>query len=345
MRWRDRPARSDDITPISYSGTRIVRLHLCWHNSQRRSSRRLKLVIDRSRLFQLFKYLVYVLLTVNVYLFFSEEWAASGIRFANGMSFAEIIEGFAASIDTAAWVVLLLMFELETYVLDDEHITGRVKWTLHGLRAICYAFIVYSFYGYLSKLLFLFGATVLPGITDLCALVDGTWAYAVDLDEYETLSAANCAAMSSASSFVQFPNVSAAVDTLGYRDIVRLAWVDVINSAVWLLVVMILETDVRLQERDELRGIALRLSTISKYILYSLLLLAAILLGVKGRFRRFLGRLFVADRLRVYRTERIRVAPGKRRKAKYVNGLSRIAHLSGFCIYCTLFAIAAYSYL
>ena len=228
--------------------------------------------------------MVYALLTVNIYLFFSEEWAASAFRFGDGMSFAEIIEGFAASIDTAAWVVLLLMFELETYVLDDEHIVGRVKWTLHGLRAICYAFIVYSFYGYLSKLLFFFGATPLPGLTDLCTLVDGTWAYAVDLDEYETLSVANCAAMSSASSFVQFPNVSAAVDALGYRDIVRLAWVDVINSAVWVLVVMILEIDVRLQERDELRGVALRLSTISKYILYSLLLLAAIYWGLKGDF-------------------------------------------------------------
>ena len=228
--------------------------------------------------------MVYALLTVNIYLFFSEEWAASAFRFGNGISFAEIIEGFAASIDTAAWVVLLLMFELETYVLDDETFTRRVTWTLHGVRAICYAFIVYSFYGYLSKLLFFFGATPLGGITDLCALVDGTWAYAVDLDEYETLSAANCTAMSSASSFVQFPNVLAAVDELGYRDIVRLAWVDVINSAVWLLVVMILEIDVRLQERDKLRGTALRLSTIGKYILYSLLLLAAIYWGLKGDF-------------------------------------------------------------
>jgi hypothetical protein len=228
--------------------------------------------------------MVYALLTVNIYLFFSEEWAASDYRFGNGVSLAEIIEGFTASIDTAAWVVLLLMFELETYVLDDRHFTRRVTWTLHGLRAVCYAFIVYSFYGYLSKLLFFFGATPIPGVTDLCTLVDGTWAYAVDLDEYETLSVANCAAMSSASSFMQFPYMTAAVDVQGYRDIVRLAWVDVINSAVWLLVVMILEVDVRLQERDKLRGIALRLSTISKYVLYSLLLLAAIYWGFKGDF-------------------------------------------------------------
>ena len=57
--------------------------------------------IDRDRVFQLFKYSVYALLTLNIYLFFSEEWAASAYRFSNGIDLSDIIEGFAASIDTA----------------------------------------------------------------------------------------------------------------------------------------------------------------------------------------------------------------------------------------------------
>lgn len=242
------------------------------------------MVIDRSRIFQLFKYTVYALLTVNVYLFFSEEWAASAYRFSNGITLPEIIEGFTASIDTAAWVILLLMFELETYVLDDDHFTRRVTWTLHSLRAVCYAFIVYSFYGYLTKLLFFSAGMPLPGITDLCTLADGTWAYALDYDEYETLTTANCAGMSAATSFIQFPGMSTAVDQVGFRNILGLAWVDVVNSAVWLLVVIVLEIDVRLQERGRLHGMALRLSNISKYILYSVLLLAAIYWGINGDF-------------------------------------------------------------
>jgi hypothetical protein len=242
------------------------------------------LVTDRSRLFQLFKYTVYALLTVNVYLFFAEEWAASAHRFSNGIAPGDVIEGFAASIDTAAWVVLLLMFELETYVLDDDKFTPRVTWTLHGLRAVCYAFIVYSFYGYVTKLLFLGGSGPLAGVADLCTLVDGTWAYVIDFDEYEVLTQANCAGMSMANTFMQLPGMTAAVDASGYRDILRLAWVDVINSGVWLLVVVVLEIDVRLQERGRLRGTALLASTISKYCLYSLLLLAAIYWGVKGDF-------------------------------------------------------------
>ena len=240
--------------------------------------------IDRNKIFQLFKYSVYALLTLNIYLFFVIEWAASPHRFADGIILFDIIEAFVATIDTAAWVILLLMFELETYVLDDRHFTKRVTWTLHGLRAFCYIFIVYAFYGYLTKLIFLSGSGPLPNVSDICSLVDGQWAYAVDFDEYATLTAANCASFSTANAFLQFPGLFAAVDQAGLTDIIRLAWVDVINSAVWLLVVLVLEIDVRLQERHKLEGAVLYLSNASKYILYSVLFLAAVYWGVKGDF-------------------------------------------------------------
>jgi len=143
------------------------------------------LFADRGRIFQLFKYAVYALLTVDAFIFFSVEWSAVAHRFAGGIGPRDIIEGFASSIDTASWVILLLMFELETCVLEDRHFTSCVNWTLHGLRGFCYIFIVYAFYGYITKLLFLSGSTPLAGMSDICALVDGSWAYAVDLDEEE----------------------------------------------------------------------------------------------------------------------------------------------------------------
>ncbi len=245
------------------------------------------MIIDRSRLFQFFKYTVYALLTVNIYLFFAEEWAAAAHRFTDGVAFGAIIEGFAASIDTTAWVVLLLMFELETFVLDDKQFTPRVTWTLHGLRAICYTFIVYAFYGYVTKLVFLLGAVPLPGLIDLCTMVDGQWAYAIDLDEYEVLTTENCQTLTGSREFLQFPGLTAIVDPAGYKDILRLAWVDVINAAVWLLVVVILEIEVRLQERELLSGLARRISGVSKLFLYTALLFAAVYWAIKGDFKDF----------------------------------------------------------
>jgi hypothetical protein len=242
------------------------------------------LTVDRFRIFHYFKYTVYALLMFNVYVFFAEEWAAVSHRFADGLGPGDIIEAFAASIDTATWVVLLLMFELETFVLTDGQISKRVMISLHVLRALCYVVIVYAFFGYLTKLLFLIGTGPLAGTTDLCSLASGQWAYTIDLDEYENITADNCASFSDAGSFYRLTGLQAVVDQAGLTDITRLAWVDAINSGVWLLVVLLLEIDVRLQERDMFEGLALRISTMAKYVIYSILLLAAIYWGVKGDF-------------------------------------------------------------
>ena len=240
--------------------------------------------MSHSRVYAFFKYAVYALLAFNIYLFFAEEWAAASHRFGNGIHPGQVIEGFAATIDTAAWVVLLLMFELETHVLADHHFTRKVTWALHSLRAICYAFIVYAFYGYLAKLSIMFGVGLAPGVSDLCAMAADQWAYAIDYEEYVIITTSNCAEFSAATVFYQFPGMDVLVDQTGKTELTRLAWVDVINSAVWLLVVMVLEIDVQLQDRELLKGLALQASNISKYILYSTLFLAAVYWGVKGDF-------------------------------------------------------------
>ncbi len=242
------------------------------------------MTINSHKLFQFFKYVVYALLAFNVFVFWREEFLAAVLQFPNGVKIAHIIASFPATIDTAAWLILLLMFELETYVLEDHHYSPRVTWSLQGVRVVCYGFIVYAFYGYLAKLGFIYDAVPLPDVSALCTLVSDGWSYAVDLDEYVELTATNCAAMSDASAFFRFDAMPAVVDSAGLTEIRRLAWVDVINAGVWLLVVLVLEIDVRLQEKNRYEGLALRLSYAAKYVLYSLLLLAAIYWGFKGDF-------------------------------------------------------------
>jgi hypothetical protein len=280
MHYETSGSRFPERLRNSLGGTMI-----CWHNLHDFTARSFEPdMANRGLIYQVFKYTLYAFLTANAFLFFAEEWAASAHRYADGVAPADIIEGFAATIDTTAWVVLLLMFELETFILQDRHFTPRVTRTLHGLRFVSYVFIVYAFIGYFRKLLFITASVPLAGVSDLCTLVDGTWAYAVNLDEYEILTLANCAGMSAAASFMQFPGLSAAVDPTGFTEISRLAWVDVINSGVWLLVVLVLEIDVRLQERNMLEGRFLRYSNASKFLLYAMLVLAALYWTFKGDF-------------------------------------------------------------
>ena len=241
-------------------------------------------MLTGSRLFQLFKYSVYALLAFNVYVFWAEEFAAAALQFPDGVPLGDMIEGYAATIDTAAWVLLLLMFELETYVLEDHHYNRFVTWLLQGVRFLCYAFIVYAFYGYLAQLGFVYDTAIAAGMTDLCVQAGSGLSYAVDLDEYELITAANCADFSSAASFEKFGALPAIVDASGLTDIQYLAWADVINAGVWLLVVLVLEIDVRLQERGQYEGFLFKASNYSKFVLYGILFAAAVFWGFKGDF-------------------------------------------------------------
>ena len=240
--------------------------------------------VNQSTLFKVFKYSLYAFLSFNVYVFFAEEYAAAFVQFPDGVQLAEITEAYVATIDTAAWVVLLLMFELETYILEDRHFNKAVSWMLQGTRALCYIFIVSAFLDYYNSLIFVQAVSPLSGIGDLCRLATEQWSYAVDFDEYVDITAANCASLSTASEFVQFNGLQAVVDQAGHKTIVWLAWTDVINAGAWLLVVLVLEIDVRLQERDKLQGTALKVSNILKYVLYSILILALVYWGIDGDF-------------------------------------------------------------
>jgi len=242
------------------------------------------LKINGRVLYQLFKYAIYTLLTINVFVFFGEEVQATRLEYPQGVPGGEIFKAYTATIDTAAWVVLLLMFELETYVLEDRHFTRRVKLSLHALRATCYLFIVSAFYGYVEDALYVFQTSPLAGISDLCALASQSWSYATTFGEYVEITAANCASLSSFDAFVRFDEVAAVVDEPGLASIHFLALVDVVNAGVWLLIVLLLETDVRLQEKNRFEGIALYVSTTAKFVLYSILTLAVVAWMVTGDF-------------------------------------------------------------
>jgi hypothetical protein len=242
------------------------------------------LKINGRVLYQLFKYSIYALLTVNAFVFFGEEWLATRLEYPQGISGSEFLKAYAATIDTVAWVVLLLMFELETYVLEDRHFTRTVTLSLHTLRALCYLFIVSAFYGYIVDAAYVYQTSPLTGVSDLCALVGQNWSYATTFGEYVEITASNCSSFSNSDTFLRFDGVAAVVDEPGLGGIHFLAMVDVVNAGVWLLVVLLLETDVRLQEKNRFEGLALYLSTVAKVILYSVLGLAVVAWMITGSF-------------------------------------------------------------
>lgn len=236
------------------------------------------------RVFKFVKYLVYAALSLNVYLFLQEELQALEHTFINGIEFSQIIQVFAASIDTAAWVVLLLLFELETSVLDDSKIRGVTRWSLHGIRGLCYVAVVWAFTGYCSELQAVYDVAPLATF-DLCALVPGEYSLLLSLDDYVSLDSGNCAAH--AGPLYQLQGFSIVAPEQNLIEARRLAWVDVINAADWILIVIVLEIEVRLQLRGLLTDAVMSVSKYIKFILYGILFFAAGYWGYAGTFLDF----------------------------------------------------------
>jgi len=246
-----------------------------------------RLRIAPQQLFQAFKYFVFLLLGVNILLFLREEWTAGQHLFEGGAPMADWIAVFAQTVDTAAWVGLLLLFELETYVIPEERIRGRLRLTLHGVRAFCYLFIVYAFWGYLTKYLALLDTVPLtmPG---LCALA-GSASYMTTGDEFARITSANCAVLPFSVPLFELTGFDSRIvsDASSLVAAQRLALTDVINAGDWLVVVLLLEMDVRLELEGRLGGWRRRASEAAKVLLYSVLLVCALYWWLEGSFLDF----------------------------------------------------------
>lgn len=242
------------------------------------------LQMNRLDWFSVFKYLVYAALIANAALFFKDDWEAVSHVFRDGLPFAQVIEGFAASIDTAAWVVLLLLFELETCQLSDEVMARPIGLVIRGLRALCYVVIVYAFTGYLGKALGL-GLYVPADIPDACDLAMKQFALLVELDEYRALTAGNCAGI--AGDLFVNEQTRTLAEAGALVQATRLAWVDVVNSGTWLLILALLELDVRPDVKGLSAGWFATASRVAKYLLYAIIVGAAVYWGLFGTFLDF----------------------------------------------------------
>lgn len=241
--------------------------------------------LQPAKLFVIFKYAVFLLLTANLFFFWRENALAAPQLYVDGVGWHNVLEAYSDTIDTLAWLVLLWLFELETAVIPDEKLRGGLKWLLTAIRSVCYLFIITSFFGYLGAWLQV--SEIVPFVTqDVCTLVGTGHSWIENLDQYPALDAASCLALQGESlvriegtQIIGTPEAAQAISYLGI--------VDVINSATWVLVVLMLEVEVLLQLRDQLAQRVVNVFKIFKVALYSTLLAAAIYWGFKGDFLDF----------------------------------------------------------
>jgi hypothetical protein len=236
-------------------------------------------------IFRFFKYTIYILLAYDAILFFQQDLAASAQTFGDTVTWRNVIEAYSATFDTAAWVLLLLLFELETAIIPDHLLKGKLKWLLKGLAGICYFFIIYSFYGYCYK----YGVitNLVPfDIDDVCSLIGTDFTYVFELDDYLPLDQAACTAMNG-QQVIQISGTQIIAVEPALGEAIGLAIVDVVNAFTWLIIVVLLELEVFLQLKDKLSDRMMFAAKYTKGFFYLVLFVCAAYWGVKGSFLDF----------------------------------------------------------
>jgi len=237
-----------------------------------------------ARVYKVLKYVVYALLSVNIVLFLNEELASAAHAATSELDLLTAIQLFSATLDTAAWVLLLLLFELETAVIPDDRLVGRTQWIIHGIRLICSLAIVSAFWGYLGEWQVFWSSSSLT--VPACELVGQDWSILLDFDIFTPLDGQSCVALGS--EVVAITELERVVATPAALDSAyQLGLVDVINSATWILVVVLLEIEVRLQLWGGVPRRFQRPLNGIKVVLYLTLAVAAVYWGFEGEFLDF----------------------------------------------------------
>ncbi len=224
---------------------------------------------------QAVKWTVYTLLIINFVFYVFEDWNRAVHTLHAGSTFLDWTSEFANSIDESAWFLLLFMFELETYVVDDEDWTGWVAHTVRGVRLVCYVLIAHTVYAYIIVVINLQPTAPVEDVSDLCGLTGVDVSYVYNL-EYTEVNDQTCGELSGESQFYWLAEDSVVSDMAGLNLERDLAWADLIEAVVWLLILLAIEIVVRLQGRGITGGTLISTANALSVFLY----LSLIALGV-----------------------------------------------------------------
>lgn len=227
------------------------------------------------------KIVVYGLLFLNFFYYLGEDIEVARHTMRDDWNVFDWTAVFATTLDELAWFILLILFELETYLLDDAAFTPLRLKLMHGIRFVCFVFIAHTVYAFSGTVWDL--QWVAPVSADLCNLVERDLSFARNLD-YLALDAGNCRQLSATGSYFIFENGELVTDAAGMRIEKQLAWVDLLEVLCWLFVVGALELLVRLQERGITAGNALRSTLWVKWTAYGALWLAAAYWALRGHW-------------------------------------------------------------
>ena len=232
---------------------------------------------------QIFKWTVYWLLTINFVLYAREELLFAEHTLRDGASLLEWTAAFATTIDEIAWLALIVLFELETYALSDRVIEGVAGPLIRGGRIVCCLLLLHTVSVWSMAVIDLHDVSRVEGLAELCELADTEVSFTQNLS-YARIDKENCTQLSNGPEFFNIGGSSVVTDTAGLRVQRQLAWADLIEAVVWLLILLAIELTVRLQSQGVAAGRLIAGCNGLKLAFYAVLVLVAAYWGYRGHW-------------------------------------------------------------
>ena len=220
---------------------------------------------------QVLKWMVYTLLLINFAFYIGEDWNRIAYTLTTESTILDWMAEFATSIDVLGWILLLCMLELETYVLEDETWKGWVAYAVRGVRFGCYAMIAHTLYAAVLTTINLQPTVAVENVSDLCSMVEEDVSYVYNL-EYTDVTLDSCSTLSTETEFYWVTSEQIVTDEVGLELERVLAWIDLWEVVLWLLILLAIETVVRLRDRGITQGPILSVTNSLKLSMYLVLI-------------------------------------------------------------------------
>ncbi|MFP6792400.1 MAG: hypothetical protein VB996_03945 [Pseudomonadales bacterium] len=223
------------------------------------------------------KWFVYGWLFINFLQYVQDDILAYHSSLPADASLADIILTFRTSIDVAAWLVLIIVFELETHALPDAAFTRWMDRVFTAIKGLCYTCIAYAAYGYFADTLDLYDLIPLGHIDDLCSIAGQGLFLQLDAADYSEISLASCSALNAGSEFFQIRGQTSIVSANELDSIRTMGWLDFGNAVVWIVVVILIDVEVHLQNADKFGSKRLSYARLFKMLGYGFLIGACLM--------------------------------------------------------------------
>ena len=191
--------------------------------------------------FNIAKYSIYILVMIN--LLYYAYLDIEGLELLPpDASVGQIAGGLATTIDYVAWMILIVLFEIETAIIGPRGLTAAGKRRVYAIGLVCYSALVYATYTYIADYYWYDGFETRSSL-GICELAGGDHYFLNEKETYVYLTAANCASLEKGQVLIHgAENTLITPEALAADR--RLGVVSAANGVAWLLVLLLTQVEI-----------------------------------------------------------------------------------------------------